>query len=405
MKEMNSKRIFSISVLLIIALQFFISTGCKENGNSGEINQNSSTDLARYTPDWIKDGFADAGATHEPRIFQVRRNDGRFNQWQKDKYEYQMSEEYIKALSESGITVYHVNCYKGFGFKAEKENMDKVAKAAAIAHKYGMKVDTYIQWNTLAYETFFSEVPEAKKDLWYQTDVTGKPIMLGYGYQQSFRFRPCFNNDAYVNYLKEKIIRYAVEVVKTDFILFDNFDLNHPRDADHNPAAIAAFRKYIGDKYSPSKRIERFGFDDVSNFLPPMWNESNPAEKLVEINDPLVQEWVDFRCRTLSTRLAECASFARTLNKEIVIQINSNGGLNGYNKAWLEGIDQSDLMQYTNVIFDEEINNPKWGDGVITGKFRSYKLARTANNFVTTYTAARFVIVLCAAPVSNDARL
>lgn len=104
-----------------------------------------------------------------------------------------MSEEYIKSLSESGVTVYHVSCYKGFGFKAEKENMDNVAKAAALAHKYGMKVDTYIQWNTMAYETFFSEVPEAKKDLWYQIDVNGKPIILTYGYQQSFRYRPCFN--------------------------------------------------------------------------------------------------------------------------------------------------------------------------------------------------------------------
>ena len=274
--------------------------------------------------------------------------------------------------------------YKGFGFKAEKENMDKVAKAAAIAHKYGLKVDTYIQWNTMAYETFFSEVPEAKKDLWYQTDVNGKPIMLGYGYQQSFRFRPCFNHDGYMNYLKEKIIRYAVEVIKTDFIHFDNFDYNPPSDPDFNPATIAAFRKYIEDKYSSSKRIERFGFDDVSNFLPPMWNESNPADKMVEIQDPLIQEWVDFRCWTLTTRLAECARFARSLKKEIVIECNPHG-LTGTNRAWEIGINHPDLMQYTNVIWTEDGNNPRWKGGVAIGKFRHYKLGRTTNNFIMTY--------------------
>lgn len=279
-KEINSVKASGILLNFIIFLTFLIFTGVKV------FAQNSSTDLAKYTPTWIKDGFVDAGATHEPWIFQVRRSGAQFNLWQKDRYDYQMSEEYIKSLSESGVTVYHVSFYKGFGFKAEKGNMDKVAKAAALAHKYGMKVDTYIQWNTLAYETFFSEVPEAKKDLWYQIDVNGKPIMLTYGYQQSFRYRPCFNNDEYMNYYKEKIIRYAVEVVKTDFIHFDNFDYNHPAEADHNPATILAFRKYIGDKYSPSKLVERFGFDDISNVLPPMWNESNPAREVLTINDP-----------------------------------------------------------------------------------------------------------------------
>ena len=233
MKPKEKSKMSSIYPMLIVLLQGSILLQ-----NNDLFAQDRSTDLAKYTPAWIKDGFVDAGATHESWIFQIRRGGEGFNLWQKEAYDNQMSEEYIKSLSESGVTVYHVSFYKGFGFKAEKENMDNVAKAAAIAHKYGMKVDTYIQWNTMAYETFFSEVPEAKKDIWYQIDVNGKPIMLTYGYQQSFRYRPCFNNDAYMNYYKEKIIRYAVEVVKTDFIHFDNFDYNDPSDADHNPATI-----------------------------------------------------------------------------------------------------------------------------------------------------------------------
>jgi len=158
MKTNSVKASWSLRNLIIFLL--FLSL----TGNSVHA-QKSSTDLAKYTPAWIKDGFIDAGATHESWIFQVRRNSYRFNQWQRDGYDNQMSEDYIKSLAESGVTVYHVSCYKGFGFKAEKENMDRVAKAAAFAHKYGMKVDTYIQWNTMCYETFFSEVPEAKKYL------------------------------------------------------------------------------------------------------------------------------------------------------------------------------------------------------------------------------------------------
>jgi hypothetical protein len=342
------------------------------------------TDPARYTPVWIRNGFADAGATHEPWIFQTRRNNPDFNQWQKDNFDYQLTEPYIKKLAEAGITVYHVGCYKGFGFKAEQQYMDRVAEAAATAHKYGLKVDTYVQWNTMAYETFFAEVPEALKDIWYQIDAEGKPLLLTYSYQQSYRYRPCFNNDAYMKYFKERIVRYIVEKVKTDFIHFDNFDYNNPPAADFNPATIAAFRKYLTDKYTREQRIERFGFEDVSYVLPPMWNDDNPAKGMLTINDPVIQEWVDFRCWTMTSRLAECARFARTLNQEIVIETNPHG-LVGSNRAWEAGINHPDLMQYTNVIWTEDDNNPRWENGVSIGKFRHFKLGRTTGNYIMTY--------------------
>jgi hypothetical protein len=341
-------------------------------------------DLARYTPKWIRQGFADAGATHEPWIFQTRRNNPGFNQWQQADYDYQLSEPYIKALADAGVTVYHVGCYKGFGFQAEKEYMDRVAQAVAIAHKYGMKADTYVQWNTMAYETFFAEVPEAEKDLWYQVDVSRKPLLLTYSYQQSYRYRPCFNHDGYMAYFKERIIRYVVEKVKTDFIHFDNFDFNYPPAADFNPATIAAFRKFLTDRYSSVKRKERFGFEDVSHVLPPMWNTDNPAEKMEVINDPVMQEWIDFRCWTFTSRLAECARFVRELNREIVIEVNPHG-LVGSNRAWEAGINHPDLMQYTNVIWTEDDNNPRWENGVAIGKFRHFKLGRTTGNYILTY--------------------
>ena len=345
--------------------------------------QSTKQDLARYTPVWIRDGFADAGTTHEPWIFQVRRNSPKFNQWQKEQYDYEMTEPFIKALAESGVTVYHISGYKGFGFEAEKENMEKVAKAAAIAHKYGLKVDTYVQWNTMAYETFFNEVPEAKTDVWYQVDENGKPLMLTYSYQQSFRYRPCFNNDGYVNYFKEKILRFMVDSVKTDFIHFDNFDFNYPPSADFNPAAVRAFRQYLEGRYSPEERLERFGFTDLSNVIPPMWNDENPAEKVLTINDPVVQEWIGFRCWTFNSRLAECARFVRKINKEVVIEVNPHG-LVGSNRAWEAGINHPDLMQYTNVIWTEDTNYPRWENGVAIGKFRHYKLGRTTHNFIMT---------------------
>jgi hypothetical protein len=343
-----------------------------------------SQDLARYTPLWIRDGFATGGTTHEPWFYQIRRNRPDFNLWQREAFDERISEEYIKSLAKAGVTVFHLYFYKGFGFEAEKAHMDEAARVIKIAHKYGLKADTYIQWNTLAYETFFVDVPEAESDKWYQIDETGKPIMLPYGGQQSFRFRPCFNHDGYMDYYKERILRYAVEKADTDFIHFDNFDLNPPPDFCHNPATIEAFRRYLEEKYTLERRRNRFGFEDLSQVRPPIWNKWNPPEQLEAINDPVMQEWTDFRAWTMVTRLSECARFVRELKKEVVIEVNPHGLL-GDNRIWLRAINHPDLMQYTNVIWTEDRNNPRWENGVAIGKFRHYKLGRTTKNFILTY--------------------
>lgn len=343
-----------------------------------------SQDLARYKPSWIKNGFVTSGTTHEPWIFQIRRNNPTFNLWQREAFDQRISEEYIQSLAKAGVTVFHLYFYKGFGFEAEKEHMDEAARVIKLAHKYGLKADTYVQWNTLAYETFFAEKPEAESDTWYQIDEVGKPIMLPYGHQHSFRFRPCFNHDGYMEYFKDKILRYVVEKADTDFIHFDNFDLNAPPDFCHNPATVRAFRRYLEGKYSPQMRRDRFGFEDLSHIRPPMWNQWNPPRDLETINDTVMQEWADFRAWTLVTRLAECARFVRQIKKEVAIEVNPHGLL-GDNRVWLRAINHPDLMQYTNAIWTEDNNNPRWLDGVAIGKFRHYKLGRTTDNYILTY--------------------
>ena len=196
-----------------------------------------------------------------------------------------------RLLSSQGVEVFHTHLYKGFGMAAEMPEMQDTVRAAAIAHRYGMKVDTYIQWNTMMYETFFVEEPRAEQ--WIQRDALGKPILLRYGYQQSFRYRPCFANQEYLDYLK-KIVHFAIEQVKTDFIHFDNFDLNPEPDSCHCASCKTGFRNYLRKKYSPARLKERFGFVNVDYVNPPLWNISNPPEKLDIIFDPSgIQEWID----------------------------------------------------------------------------------------------------------------
>jgi hypothetical protein len=331
---------------------------------------------------WLENGLIDAGGSHEPYLFVVRR--GGESQDARQEYEANQSEPLIRSLHEQGIEVFHTHLYKGFGMAAEKPEMEDTRRAAALAHRYGMKVDTYIQWNTMMYETFFAEEPRAQQ--WIQRDAAGLPILLTYGYQQSYRYRPCFTHQEYLDYLK-KIVRYAVEEVKTDFIHFDNFDLSAEPDSCHCPACVEGFRAFLRAKYTPEKRRERFGFENVDYVNPPQWNRQNPPEKMAIIFDPAIQEWIDFRCQVMADGLRQMAEYVRSLNPEVAIEINPHG-ITGGNRTWESAVDHARLLTTTDVFWTEEGNPCVYTeDGRLISKIRSYKLARAYRNILLAYIA------------------
>lgn len=331
---------------------------------------------------WLENGLIDAGGSHEGLLFTVRRGGQRLDA--RESYERAQSEEVIHRLKSQGVEVFHTHLYKGFGMEAEKQEMEDARRAAEIAHRIGLKVDSYIQWNTMMYETFFAEEPRARD--WIQRDISGKPILLVYGYQQSFRYRPCFANQNYLDYLK-KIVRYSVEEVKTDFIHFDNFDLNPEPDSCHCPACVEGFRSYLREKYSPAKRRERFGFENVDYVNPPQWNAQNRPERMQIIFDPAIQEWVDFRCEVMARALRQMAEYAKSLNPEVAIECNPHG-ITGGNRAWEAGLDHARFLKSTEVFWTEEENTPEiTADGRLISKIRSYKLARAFGNILLAYIA------------------
>ncbi|MHB2008003.1 MAG: beta-galactosidase trimerization domain-containing protein [Acidobacteriaceae bacterium] len=331
---------------------------------------------------WIENGLIDAGGSHEPYIFIVRRGGQRLDAKQISDYE--QSEGLIEQLHRQGVEVFHTHLYKGFGMAAEKEGMEDTRNAVAIAHRLGMKADTYIQWSSMMYETFFAEEPRATN--WIERDIAGLPILITYGYQQSFRYMPCFTNQEYIDYLK-KVVRYAIVEVKTDFIHFDNFNLNAEPDSCHCPWCVNGFRKYLRTKYSPAQLRERFGFENVSFVNPPQWNSDDPPDQMEIIYDPAFQEWIDFRCQTMADALQQVSGYAKSLHPEVAIEINP-GGINGENRPWTSAIDHARLLKFTESFWSEERDMPAYlPDGRLISKIRSYKLARIYNNVMLTYAA------------------
>jgi len=266
--------------------------------------------------------------------------------------------------------------------KAEMPDFELTKKLAEIVHSKGMRIDTYTQWNSLMYETFFLENPKAKD--WVQVDEDGRPIAITYGYQQNFRWRPCFNNPHYREYYK-RILDYAVKEVKTDFVHFDNFSLNSEPDACHCSYCRKRFLKYLRDKYpTPEARKERFGFSDVSYIRPPTWNKENPPGRITGIKDPVLQEWVDFRTWYMAQNLLEMADYVRRMNPQVAIEVNCHG-LIGTNRCFEAGIDHAKILKITDVFWSEETNKLDYRPGKpMPTKIRSYKLARRFNNILFT---------------------
>ncbi len=331
---------------------------------------------------WLDNGLIDAGGSHEPNIFLARTGGARRDARQ--SVESARSRETLLRLKAQGVEVFHTGLYKGFGMAAEKQDMEETRRVAALAHSLGLKVDTYIQWNSLMYETFFAEEPRAKD--WIQRDASGQPVLLTYDYEQSFRYRPCFSNPEYLAYLK-RVVRYAVEQVKTDFIHFDNFDLNPEPESCHCPYCVRGFRQRLENKYPPEVRIERFGFARMDFVQPPLWNAGNRPESMTFIRDPGIQEWIDFRCQLMADALKEMAQFAKGLNPEVAIEVNPHG-ITGGNRAFEAGLDHARFLKYTEVFWTEEENAPEMlPDGRLISKIRSYKLARAFDNILLAYTA------------------
>src|SRR5579864_7739736 len=76
---------------------------------------------------WLQNGLIDAGGTHEPYIFLVRRGGG--SRDIRNYYERQQSEPMIRRLKEQGIEVFHTHLYKGFGMEAERAEMEDTKRA------------------------------------------------------------------------------------------------------------------------------------------------------------------------------------------------------------------------------------------------------------------------------------
>jgi len=279
------------------------------------------------------------------------------------------SEEAMRKLKEMGVTLVILHFYKGFGLEAEKDHMDQARRTAELVHKYGMRVGVYVG-STIAYETFLIEKPEAEK--WFVPDFLGRPVFYA---DQTFRKRVYFMHPEYREYMK-RVLTIAEKEFHADLIHFDNTSMQAEPAIFQHPMAIEDFRKFLKAKYTPEQLKQRLGFSETRYILPPKYERPLGA-----INDPLFQEWADFRCAQLAAYYAELEALLRSLNPEVAVESNPHSGISGRNTIWEQGVDYPRLLAHMDAVWTEE-GDPAGvtADGILVSRIRTFKMASILNN-------------------------
>ena len=356
----------------ILGLALLVAAICAALAWSTGINPLASpppqAEAAKPRPSWLHTLPIVTVSNHDDMpIF--RRRVGGNPTWQEEDYEKEHTEEAIDKLKELGVTVVIVHFYKGFGLEAEKEHREKGMKLAALVHSKGLKVGVYVG-STIAYETFLLEKPEAED--WFVPDFMGRPVIYD---SQTFRKRVYFMHPGYREYMR-RVLRSAEEDFHADLIHFDNTSMQAQPPIFQHPLAIEQFRDFLNNKYTAEERKQRLGFSDVRYVLPPRYDRPLGA-----INDPLFQEWADFRCEMLTRYYAEMEALLRQQNPDVAVETNPHMGISGRNTIWDEGVDYPRLLSHLDAVWTEEGDPAGVTDqGILVNRIRTFKMTNTLHN-------------------------
>ena len=308
--------------------------------------------------------------THEPLNFLLRR--GEHFDDEPELYARMGDPANIKRMADAGVRYAMIYFYKGFGLEYERPSMEQSKKIADELHRKGIKVGLYIG-GTIFTETVYREIPEAQN--WEQRNQDNHWVPYGL---QTFRHYACPNEPAYRDYLK-RILKIGVEELHADQMVFDNLMLQPEPDSCRCPRCIAAFHDFLRKKY-PTKEavLRRFGLPDVDWIKPNEWDALAQPDSLAVLNDPVLQEWVRFRCESLANYADDLADYVKSLNPDVAVLVNIKG-VYSWNRYWANAVYQPlyaghvDILAFDTGGYDARLDAKT---GALVSQIRSYKMAR-----------------------------
>jgi hypothetical protein len=173
-----------------------------------------------------------------------------------------------------------------------------------------------------------------------------------------------------------RVLRMAEDDFHADLLHFENTSMKAEPAIFQHPMAIQDFREFLRNQYTPAQLERRLGFAGLRYVLPPKYDRPPGA-----INDPLFQEWADFRCVQMARYYAEMEALLRGLNPQVAVESNPHSGISGRNTVWEQGVDYPRLLAHMDAVWTEE-GDPAGvtADGILVSRIRSFKMADTLHN-------------------------
>ncbi|MBI4025269.1 MAG: beta-galactosidase trimerization domain-containing protein [Verrucomicrobia bacterium] len=324
--------------------------------------------MKRPLPAWLHGG-CDAYFLNEPLVF-LRRRWPVSTTLEKDFLQ-RHSPPFLRNLKRQGVELYICHYHKGFGPRIENRELPLVSKTIRRCKTIGLKTGVYIRLDNVVAETFFQEIPAART--WLAVDSAGRhPDAIG----QYFRKRVCLRHPGYRQYLRG-VIREAVRKLGVDVVHLDGAWMGPEAEACHCPGCCAAFVEFLRARY-PTKRarVARFGFENLQEIRPPLHSADLPPVRIHRIIDPVLQEWIGFRCRTLVETLRFFRDAAKRENSGVVVEANYFMPA-GANAALLVGAWTPWVAREVDAVWSESEDDGSYRpDGILATRARAFKTAR-----------------------------
>ncbi|MCX7590836.1 MAG: beta-galactosidase, partial [Kiritimatiellae bacterium] len=338
--------------------------------NSGNRKSGSSRKL--YW--WQREPILDGPGLQEPMAFRLRR--GGCPEDIEEQYARFFTEEKAAEIAAAGYTFVETAFFKGMGLEYERPEWERSKRFLACLKKHGVRTGVYTQWGTFFTETFFQEVPEARK--WVQIGVDGRPIEYFDPPNQYFRWRGCPGNPDFLAFLR-KAIDIAVREIGVDVVYFDNLCLFEGHDTlCYCEACRQGFREYLAQKFpTPEALFKRMGLRNVKDVEPPRFRPwTDHTLVAVPIADPLKQEFIEFRCQQLARAWHQTWQYIHSLNSNVAIMGNPSFPRK-YNERLTSAIDFWLLKETPALHYMENaVRNVGIRNGVVVSNIRGYKYAR-----------------------------
>jgi len=364
-----------VASLLAFTCAFAAESSSGSSGNPRRSSANGFTE-----PAWLSEGIVFVG-NWEPLDFRIRSGGQGWGDLPVNidaLYQEEHSEQTVERLKAAGVNLVITHFYKT-GLKSDHDDIELTKRFVALCHQHGIRVAAYVG-GTIFPELLIRDDPHARQ--WVSYDEYGVPVRYGRAY---YRYIPDFNHPDYVEHMKE-VVRAAVQDAKIDMIHFDNMSQQAPPNTTCTPEVNRRFREFLQHKYSPEQLKSRFGFSDISALSVPTWHETPMPAGMAPIDDPLIQEWIDFRCQDFGDYYGKLADYIRSLNPNVVVECNPHG-IFGSNRAFANGIDHTRLVTHGSVFWSEEQNEAGISPtGILVSKIRSLKLARSLDQTLFVYT-------------------